>query len=333
MVNIGYSHFKGAIGLIKSASIVTETTVRQLWKSEKLGDIEQIIKPKRGSINPCFIVNDSMVVRFTTDTDKGGDRFESEAAAYQQLKNSGVPVPAVIKLDTSRKTIPYAYLITSKLAGETVIDSWATFTPEQRQDIAFAAGKYLAMIHQSTTYSTFGNLRDLPNGGFSDWHDYVWDFYRRYARQALTLKAITPKLEARIHAVILRHKPTLDTITQGALIHSDYHFENILQKDGEITGIIDFEWAYSGDPLADFIVDGEWEKTCPDSRKHVLKGYTSLRPLGKRHEIRLNIYKLLWHLETVMDYKKAKNEADYQTTLKLLTDVIAVLETTSAPPS
>jgi aminoglycoside phosphotransferase (APT) family kinase protein len=310
---------------MQSTTTITDSLVQQVWKALNLGPIEQIDKPKRGSINPCFIINDAKVIRFNTNTDKGADRFESEAAAYERLKGSEVPVPQVIKVDVTRKIVPFTYLITSKINGETVIDSWTTLNPTQQQQIAFSAGKYLALIHQHT-YPKFGNLRDLPDGGFEHWHDYVWDFFRRYARQALALKAINTKLEARIHAVLLHHKPTLDTMTTGALVHSDYHFENMLQSNGEITGIIDFEWAYSGDPSQDFIVDEKWEEMCAGSREHVLKGYASLRKLDDHHELRLMIYKALWHLETVVDFKKAKRDDDYQSTLKQLSETVESLE-------
>ena len=43
----------------------------------------------------------------------------------------------------------------------------------------------------------------------------------------------------------------LAQVRSGALAHCDFHYENILQDGGRLSGLLDFEWAISGDPAYD----------------------------------------------------------------------------------
>ncbi len=73
-------------------------------------------------------------------------------------------------------------------------------------------------------------------------------------------------------------------MTQGVLIHSDYHYENILQRAGRLTGILDFEWALSGDPAYDFMNADVRERQIPGSEAAFRIGYHSLRSFDAEHE-------------------------------------------------
>lgn len=204
-------------------------------------------------MNYALVVNDAYVIRFDI-TGKIPLRFQSEVLAYEYLQTSEVPVPEVIALDQSKQLVPYEYLITSKLEGTSVIDSWNSLSAKEQERIAYEAGTYLALIH-SYTLERFGKLRDLPNGGFTYWYDYCADYFHRYANQALAMNIIDPSLRDRMQAVLEKYRPLLDTVRKGYLLHSDYHFENILQRKGVVSGIIDFEWAYAGDADVDFVVE------------------------------------------------------------------------------
>ena len=302
--------------------MIDNTLLQRILQAHRLGTLHTISRPARGSINPCFIVNDAYVIRFTTLTDKGGSRFESERIAYDLLRESDVPVPEVVALDLSLKIAPYAYLITTRLPGAPVIDGWPEFTPAQQAHVAHDTGRYLAHIH-SHPFDRFGKLRSLD---FDRWGDYVADFLHRYTQQALQLGGLHAQEVDQLHAVLQRHQSVLDHVTEGALLHSDYHFENILQHEGVITGVIDFEWAYAGDPLADLVVADQWERTCPGSKAGVMAGYQSVRALRPDADIRLSIYQMLGLVESLVDHKKAGDEAASQATYAQLWSLVATLE-------
>jgi thiamine kinase-like enzyme len=119
----------------------------------------------------------------------------------------------------------------------------------------------------------------------------------------------------------------LDNVTTGHLVHSDYQFENLLHRDGVITGIIDFEWAVSGDPARDFRLDEQWDDDCPGSRAYIYEGYQQLRALEPDHEARVLMYKLQFHMDTVDMYAGDPAEADrFALYYQKMMDVLVALE-------
>jgi len=308
-----------------------DSALQAIWDAAGLGTVQSAIPPARGAINPCFIVNDAHVIRFDTGF-KGIGRFQNEAVAYHRLAASGVPVPRVVALDYSQCVVPYGYLITTKLPGTPLIDSWPVLSETAQQSVACQAGRYLAVIHGHSFGGFFGALRHSPEGaspspGFATWAAFVEDYFRRYAAQAVDLHAISPGTVSRIKTVLETYRPLLDRITQSALIHSDYQFENILQQDGVVTGVIDFEWAYAGDPSSDFHIQEKWEEMCPGSVEPFLEGYTRERPLDGEHATRRVIYALLLYLETVVDYANQQDGEALRRTQRDLGDALAWLET------
>ena len=289
--------------------IINERLPR-IWEAHGLGSIPTSTRPARGRINDCLVVNNAYVIRFDI-TGKTVSRFQSEALAYQYLHDSGVPVPEVVAFDRSKELLPYEYLITTRLQGTPVIDSWSDLSVQERERIAYEAGSYLALIH-SHTFDRFGKLRDLASGGFAYWYDYSADYFHRYVRQALDLGIIDTSLRDRMQAVLDKYRPLWDAVTKGSLVHSDYHFENILQHNGAVSGVIDFEWAYSGDPTGDLVAEDLWEQMCPGSKLFVYAGYTSLRQLDPNHDLKMALYKLYTYLEFLVDSKRRADEDEFQ---------------------
>ncbi len=278
-------------------------TLNKIFNAASLGPVEIIDQPTRGIVNHCLIVNETYVIRFDViGSSLGGCRFRSEEIAYNLLADSPVPVPRVIKLDTTKTLTPHDYLITTKVPGAPISDTWGNLTPQQQNHVAEQAGEYLAHIH-SFTFERFGKLRFVQDNGkdFATWFNYVEDFVLRFMNWGQELGIVDAVLQTHLLTVLEKHKPLLDTMTQGALVHHDYHFENILQQDGEITGIIDFEWALSGDPALDFHILETAEAMCLGSREPFLAGYLKHREISPGHDTRRLIYKLLNTLDELVE--------------------------------
>lgn len=276
-----------------------EAALSGIWQAHGLGTVDLIERPDRGSVNPAFIINERQVVRFNVSPKSAG-RFESEALAYQRLAGK-IPVPDAVVVDSSRRLADAEFLISTRLPGLPVIDGWHTLTEDARERLAVSAGRHLAAIHK-VRFPRFGKLRDIADGGgFEHWYDYVVDYLLRYADQARDLSILDEVLEREIVIALVRERGLLDSVGDGRLVHSDYHFENILHDGVDISGILDFEWAFSGDPAWDFVPEDQWELTCPGSREHLSAGYTSVTPLDSTFPRRLTIYKLVSELEFAVD--------------------------------
>jgi aminoglycoside phosphotransferase (APT) family kinase protein len=282
--------------------------LQRIWEANRLGQVESVVQPSRGIVNPCRIVNDKFVIRFDLVSEEDEpSRFVGEARAYNLLAGSALPVPQVVKLDLSKTLVPYPYLITSKLPGITIIDSWPALTQAEKASLTFQAGKYLALLHQ---YSgpCFGRLKNLhTQARFTSWYDFLADFFTYYASEVLNQQLLAPALVARIEAGLVKCKPVLDRVIIPCLVHNDYHFENLLQKDGNLTGIIDFEHALYGDPSLDFLVEDIWEEFCPGSRTLIYAAYQQFRRFDASHCLRVSLYKTLILLDEVVWFTECTN--------------------------
>ncbi len=273
-----------------------------------LGKIERLIQPAQGNINRCLIVNDAYVLRFDVLEWGGINRYAGEQWAYALLAATDVPVARVVALDTSKRLAPYDYLILTKMPGEPISTSVAELGSESRRALGYTAGQHLATIH-SHTFDQFGLLYHLAAGTPNpDWAAYVADFFRYYQGQVQALGVVSADVLARIDALMLRMQPLFATVDQGVLIHGDYHFLNLLQQDGRLSAVLDFDWAASGDPSWDFRIDNTIEAEVPGSRDAFYAGYTSRRPLPEQHWMRVAFYRVGLYLDFLEMAAQDENE-------------------------
>ena len=274
-------------------------TLQAIFDAHGLGTVRKMERAGRGRNNPVFMVNDALVIRFDGIINAGVSRFHGEKRAYDALRQANIPAPQVIVVDDSRTIAPHDYLIMTKIEGSPLINAWPTLSPNQREKAAYEAGRCLALMH-GITFATFGKLYGTERI-FETWYAYVQDTFRRYCRGAADEGVIAADIIDRMEKVIERHRPIFDSVTPARLVHWDYHFENILQQDGEITGILDFEWALSGDVAHDFNRRDQWEADCPGSRAPLYAGYASIRPLEADHDVRVMLYQIIWLVDCIVD--------------------------------
>jgi Ser/Thr protein kinase RdoA (MazF antagonist) len=70
---------------------------------------------------------------------------------------------------------------------------------------------------------------------------------------AVTYEVRLPRPAAEIAHLVRRHEPLLALVTTPVLVHFDLWDGNILLDDGRVSGIIDAERAFWGDPVAEFV--------------------------------------------------------------------------------
>lgn len=287
---------------------VDDAALGRIWAAQGLGSVKTVDWAGKGINNPALLINDNHVVRFDGIINKGVSRFHGEQTAYGYLKTAGVPCPDVVVLDDSKTLVPYDYMIMTRMVGTPLLDSWETLTNEERQQVAKEAGLLLAMIH-TVTLPKFGRLYGTERV-FDTWYGYVMDKFARDGQSSVEDELITQALFDRMQRTLEDYQPTFDTVTKPHLIHWDYHFGNLLQQDGKITAVLDFEWGLGGDPAHDFNRRSQWEEECPGSMAWVYNGSTGIHALEADHEIRVSLYEMLWYLDCVVDARDADEAAD-----------------------
>ncbi len=273
-----------------------------------LGKIESLVQPAQGNINRCLLVNDAYVLRFDVLDWGGANRYAGEKWAYEILSESDVPVSRVLALDTSKQLVPYDYLILTKMPGQTISTSAADLPLATRYGIGYSAGQHLATIH-SHAFDQFGLFYNILAGTPQpDWTAYVADHFRYYQGQIQVLGTLSAEVMGRIDALKVRMQPLLAAVTQGVFIHGDYHFLNLLQQDGRLSAVLDFDWASSGDPSWDFRIDDSIESEVPGSRDAFYAGYTSRRALPDGHWERVSLYRIGLYLDLLEGAAQDENE-------------------------
>ena len=303
---------------------ITDETIRAIWRAHDLGAAWRIVRATSGVSNACFIVNDARVIRFNT-FDTTVPKFENERVAYDLLARSGLPVPSVVGLDASRRIVPYDFIILTRLPGSNLAEHWRELTPTQMQDLAWEAGKCLARLH-AITLPAFGKLREQRAPRFHTWPDYFDDYAHRYLNEAERYGLLDHLLRTRLDDVLHRAHDLLAGVTQGVLIHSDYHYENILHAHGRLTGILDFEWALSGDPTYDFMSADVREAQVPRNEAAFREGYQSVRRLDTGHEQRLAVYRLFLWLETAVVHARRENRPGVQSAMLTMERILKIAE-------
>jgi aminoglycoside phosphotransferase (APT) family kinase protein len=301
---------------------ISNATLQQICDAHRLGKMVSVKWAGQGMNNPVLIVNDRYVLRFDGLEHEGRSRFYGEKLAYEHLRTRGIPAPEVIALDVSRTLAAQDYLIMSKIEGRPMIDDWNGLSPAQRQQIGQEAGRYLAMMHE-IRFNGYGKLLLADEERFPDWYAYVMDYLSRYGQEVVEKRLLSPGQYERLLHVFEQQRLLLEDVNPGRLVHWDYHFENILQRDGHITGIIDFEWSLSGDPMYDFKLRDQWEETCPGSYRPLIRGYNERRTLPEDYEQRVSLYQAMMHLDYLVD---ADDEAERESTRGELLSTLEVAE-------
>jgi aminoglycoside phosphotransferase (APT) family kinase protein len=189
------------------------------------------------------------VLRVNT-RDRGSLQFQNECLAYERLAQQALPVPKVLVLDDSHALLPYDDLITTRLPGGALASSWQRLPGERLQALIYEAGQCLDRVH-GCTFPSYGKLHALND---ASWTDYVQAYVEPYLREASDEGLLDAALRTAVERA-LDHAMGDWEGAQPALIHCDFHYENVLHVDGTLSGLLDFEWALAGDPAYDFCID------------------------------------------------------------------------------
>jgi aminoglycoside phosphotransferase (APT) family kinase protein len=182
-------------------------------------------------------LNRRLVVRQhgATDLQRNPNIAGDEFNLLQILQSAGVPAPVPCYFDQSCHIFPAPFVVVEYIEGHT------EFSPVSRDDFLRAVAAYLAQFH-STDWSRF-DLSFLP--------DQV-TLYNEKLRGHPT-KLDDSLKEGRIRDMLEPAWPFPHRNPSG-LLHGDYWPGNILWHKGRLAGIIDWEDAHVGDPLADLAI-------------------------------------------------------------------------------
>ncbi len=157
------------------------------------------------------------------------------------LFDEAVPVPKVIeKGKVTLYNISKYYTITSYLEGASLDEKISDYSKGVQYNIGYNAGKILKSIHNSNFFQEKRN-----------WTEKFTEKYNKYRVKYDSINIDFDNITEIIDYI--DDNITIISNDRVRMMHDDYHLDNIITKNGEITGIIDFDNSEWGDPYHDFV--------------------------------------------------------------------------------
>ncbi len=268
--------------------------------SENLSEsIEQTTRIVRGESNEVYAIKTNgkqeVILRIGHWNNK---TFERELWAVEQAAAQGVPTPKIISIGEHASTY---YCLQEKLQG-TTLDTllYSQNLPKERaKAIVENAGEILGKLHKIET--TGWGCLDAPTHG--EYDVLEGKYIKAEAERERIAEAIQQSgvLVPDIEIVLQTLKSGLQVyLGHQRLIHGDFGPKHIfVDEQDNITGIIDWEQAESGDPVAEFARWYFWfEKSSPT--EWLREGHERITPLDDNYEERFRVAKLEMAIWTLM---------------------------------
>lgn len=255
-----------------------------------------------GEVNEVYLLHfhdsDDLILRIGHNEDR---TFASETWAIEQAGKAGVPVAKILATGIfmgDNKQLSYS--LQEKLVGErfdTLL--WTKqIEPARAQRITENAGEVLAKIHSVTATTGYGNINEHGKGQFSTLQDWVQSHLAKKPDYERLFK-LHGMADGTFDAVIAKLQTSTEFFApKPHLLHVDFGPKHIfVDDDDNITGVIDFERAESGDIATDFASWDFWFNTMVPT-DWLYEGYKRVSSLGDNFEARLQLVKLneLLHL-------------------------------------
>ena len=182
------------------------------------------------------------------------DIMPVEVECYRMIREqTTVPVPEVLAYDFSKRYIESNYFFMTELKGEPFSKVMKKMGQENADRIREELAGYLYQIH-GVKGKYFGYFTKDERRQYSTWKEAFFHMFRQILADGREHRVKLPY--ARIMAALQRHDGSLEGVREPSLVEYDCHEGNIfVKKTGNsytIEGILDFERAFWGDPIADF---------------------------------------------------------------------------------
>ena len=282
---------------------MTDDFVFDILKKEFDSAVEDVERIHGGLMSYTYRVSfreNSYILQVTDNNDP--HELENCLKSFMFLqKHSNIPVPKVLTRELKEFNSKH-YTIVEDIEGSTLDKSLSS-------EMVKEAGSMLAHIHDSHSFD---------KAGWIEWRDdepvvlgFPGDSLQNRLEEYLEEKLEFFKSEdvdwlARVTERFLNeYLENAPDDFDPVFVHHDYNPGNILVEDGEIVGVLDFDYSHSSHAQRDLVkaMNKFWVKTSA-SKDDFLEGYREVRDLGAGFEQN----RALYELETLIDELKARLE-------------------------
>lgn len=263
------------------------------WLGVKVRYVSNV---SQGENNQVFTMTTAdrreLVVRISAQQDR--NKFASEKIVVDLLQRLGLAVPRIMAIDVSRNVIPGRVIsVSERLPGQSFSRSYEA--GEVNDQFLRQAGEVLRRIHEVPINKGYWFVGESGEGTQPSWEQSVLEAFKQPKYAGLASKNLVDMSDINAAVTWASSRRGLLKNAPKQLLHGDFTLGNILQKDGQLTGILDFENAKSGDPLWDiahFMVY-EGRRIGPNGLDDLLAGYGNSNLLSTPEaKDKFNLYKL-----------------------------------------
>lgn len=222
------------------------------------------------------------------------DYFDVEATLIARVGALGVPVPAHIASDTSRRLAPFAWQVLGRVPAQDLnhhLKAGVLPLPETAEKIGALVGTWQTIRPKG--FGPFDAARAREGNTLAGLHPSYEAYFRLNLERHLHF-LVQREFISQPHAEeILREIATHETLLQfpqGCLVHKDLALWNILGTPKEILAVIDWDDAISGDPMDDLSLLGCFYDG--DVLRRAFAGYASVRALPEDYHRRFWLHLL-----------------------------------------
>jgi aminoglycoside phosphotransferase (APT) family kinase protein len=174
--------------------------------------------------------------------------MRTEAMFYRSA-DGVVPVPFVVHAGFSRTVVDSDFLLMSELPGENWYTLGAKIGAPEKTRLRRELGQIVARLHMIT-----GKEFGYPQGKrFPRWRAAFLSMFDAVLADSERFCVPLPRPVEQLRKLARRHADVLEAVETPVLVHFDLWAGNILLHEGLISGLVDAERAFWGDPVAEMV--------------------------------------------------------------------------------
>jgi len=182
------------------------------------------------------------------------DLLHTEADFYARAGAIGVPVPTVLHADFGRRLVGSDWLLVTKVPGASLHALGWRLSRADRARVRRQLGRATARIG-TIRGERFGYAAPGTGTQARSWRESFTAILAILLDDAERYAVKLPRPRGEIEALLAAHTAALDAVSEPRLVHFDLWDGNVFVERGpegaRLSGILDGERAFWGDPLAE----------------------------------------------------------------------------------